>query len=174
MRGKATKRSSGKTGSPAVRRIVVDERFGPDAMRLLIATLTGSGREITDGRCQWSAEREYMVSPRNVSRRLLPTGEDRQQRILREIMREAWEAKAEELKTAKRGAMTALLWNELKEGQVFLEGTFKIVGERHDPKAIKVGLGARDFLEVDRITFFEEQSKTLYSRALRGKEVSHA
>ena len=87
MRGKATKRSSGKAGPPAVRRIVVDERFGPDAMRLLVATLTGSGREITDGRCQWSAEKEVMVTPKNVSRKLLPTGEDREGRILREIMR---------------------------------------------------------------------------------------
>jgi len=174
MRGKATKRSSGKAGPPAVRRTVVDERFGPDAMRLLTATLTGSVREITDGCCRWSAEKEVMVTPKNVSRKLLPTGKDRERRILREIMRGAWEPKAEELKTAKRGALTALLWNELKEGQVFLEGTFKIVGERHDPTAIKAGVGARDFLEVDRITFFEEQSKTLYSRTLRGKGVSHA
>jgi len=174
MKGKATKRSSGKVEPAAVRRIVVDERFGLDRMRLLIATLTGSVQEVTDGRSQWSAEKEVMVSPGNVSRKLVPTGEDRERRILQEIMRAAWESKAEELKAEKRGSIKMLVWKELKEGQVFLEGTFKIVGERHDPEVIKAGVGVRDFLQVDRIAIFEEQSKTLYSGALLGKEVSHA
>jgi len=174
MRGKATKRSSGKVGPAAVRRIVVDERFGLDAMRLLIATLTGSVQEVTDGCCPWSAEKEVMVSPRNVLRKLVPTGEYPERKILQEIMGAVWEFKAEELKTGKRGSMKTLVWKELKEGQVFLEGTFKIVGERHDPEVIEAGVGARDFLQVDRIAFFEEQSRTLYSEALRGKEVSHA
>jgi len=80
-----------------------------------------------------------------------------------------WGERKEELirRTAySRKLGIPLLWDTLKEGQVFLLGEFEIIGERTKPKHFKVSPGRKEFIRIDGLRKFRDKIKHTYSDLL--------
>ena len=151
-----------------VKRITVDERFGDWSIRLLIASLTSRTRKsgkinkLQNINC-WTTEKcEYVNRDNFIS--YLGLGSDTRSTALavNEII-----GKVEQTPTIN------MLWLGLEEGQVFIVGKFRVKGDRFNPEYLTISdTPATEFLRIDRIERFKDNSKSLYSRALCGKEKS--
>ena len=151
-----------------VKRITVDERFGDWSIRLLIATLASRARKSGKiSRLQnidcWTTEKCVYVNKENfISNLGLGSDISSMARAANEII-----GKVEQTPTIN------LLWLGLEEGQVFIVGNFRVKGKRFDPEYLTISSTPTiEFLRIDRIERFKDNSKSLYSRALCGKEKS--
>ncbi len=151
---------------PNVKRITVDERFSDWSIRFLIATLaagtvtSGKKIEFQNINC-WNPEKCFYVTRKNFKSRL---GIGSNKKLLDCAVKEVI-GEVEQKPTAN------LLWLGLEEGQVFIVGNFQVQGDRFEPEYLTISsMSATDFLRVDRIERFKDNSKNLYSRALCGKE----
>jgi hypothetical protein len=154
---------------PDVKRITVDERFSDWSIRLLIAnlaitTVTSDKKIEFQNINSWSSEKSVYVTRKNFKSHLGLGGNKRLiDRAVTEVIGEI-----EQKPTAN------LLWLGLEEGQVFVVGKFRIKGDRHNPEYLTISsTPAVDFLRIDRIERFKDNTKNLYSRALCGKEKSN-
>jgi transcriptional antiterminator Rof (Rho-off) len=152
-----------------VKRITVDERFGDWSIRLLIATLKGKAR--TSGKINrlqnincWTHESCVYVDRDNFMSNLgLDSDISSIARAVNEVI-----GKVEQTPTKE------LLWLGLEEGQVFIVGKFHVKGDRFKPEYLTISSTPTiEFLRIDRIESFKDNSKNLYSRALCGKEKSN-
>ena len=156
----------------AVRRITVDERLDGTLIRLVTAPLARGVKQITDSLEDWRPERERLVTPKTFLRHLgLGRNTNLIQVAYSEVAGESGTGSNTVLRNDRDVPVSERLWRALAEGQVFIVGSFRIQGERHDPKAILAGNGPCDFLRIDRIPFVKNALKKLYSDALRGREV---
>jgi len=151
-----------------VKRITVDERFSDGYIRLLIATLAGEA--VTSDKIiefqsinNWNPEKCVYVTKTNFMPRL-GLGSDK--RLMACAVNEVI-GEVEQKPTAN------LLWLGLEEGQVFIAGKFRVKGNRFDPEYLAISSTPTiEFLRIDRIKRFKDNSKSLYSEALCGKEKS--
>lgn len=166
---KLKKTKSKPPKEPDVKRITVDERFGDWSIRLLIATLAGRARKsgkinrLQNINC-WTPEKCVYVNRENfISNLGLGSDISSMARAANEVI-----GKVEQTPTIN------LLWLGLEEGQVFIVGKFRVKGKRFDPEYLTVSSTPTiEFLRIDRIEHFKDNSKSLYSRALCGKEKSN-
>lgn len=151
-----------------VKRITVDERFGDSSIRLLIASLTSRTRKsgkinrLQNINC-WTTEKCVYVNRDNfISNLGLGSNISSMTRAANEII-----GKVEQTPTEN------LLWLGLEEGQVFIVGKFRVKGDRFKPEYLTVSSTPTiEFLRIDRIEPFKNNSKSLYSMALCDKEKS--
>jgi len=154
---------------PEVRRITVDERFSDWSIRILIANLV-SERITTDKKIEfqnigsWSSEKSVYITRKNFKSHLgLGSNKRLMNRAVKEVIGEVEQKPTEDL-----------LWLGFEEGQVFVVGTFRVKGDRHKPECLTISnTPSIDFLRIDRIERFKNNTKNLYSRALCGKEKSN-
>jgi len=153
---------------PDIKRITVDERFGDRSIRLLIATLSGRARKsgkinkFQNINC-WTTEEDVYVDRDNFISNL---GLDSDISSITHAVKEVI-GKVEQTPTIN------LLWLGLEEGQVFIVGKFRVKGDRFKPEYLTISSTPTiEFLRIDRIESFKDNSKNLYSRALRDKEKS--
>lgn len=165
-KSKKPKRQS-KNG-PEVKRITVDERFSDWSIRLLIANLitekmTSDNKIEFQNISSWSSEKSVNVTRGNFKSHLgLGNNKRLMNLAVKEIIGEVEQKPTEDL-----------LWLGFEEGQVFIVGTFRVKGDRHKPEFLTISSTPTiDFLRIDRIERFKDNSKILYSRALCGKEKS--
>jgi hypothetical protein len=151
-----------------VKRITVDERFGDWSIRLLIATLAGeagtSDKKIEFQNINnWNPEKCIYATKKNFMSNLgLGNDKSLMACAVKEVIGEV-----EQKPTAN------LLWLGLKEGQVFILGKFRVQGDRFEPEYLTISSTPTiEFLRIDRIERFKDNSKSLYSRALCDKEKS--
>jgi len=165
---KSQKRKGKPPKKPDVKRITVDERFSDWSIRLLIASLAGQAVrsdkkiEFQDTNC-WNPEKSIYVNRKNFKSHLQLGGDKRMMYCaVKEVIGEV-----EQKPTAN------LLWLSLEEGQVFIVGNFRLKGERFEPEYLAISsTPTKDFLRIDRIERFKDNTKNLYSRAIYGKEKS--
>ena len=153
---------------PNVKRITVDERFSDWSIRILIANLVSerikSDKEIEFQNIgPWSSEKSVYITRQNFKSHLGLGGNKRlMNRAVKEVIGDVEQKPTEDL-----------LWLGFEEGQVFIVGTFRVKGDRHEPDCLTISnTPSIDFLRIDRIERFKKNSKNLYSRALCGKEKS--
>ena len=153
---------------PDVKRITVDERFGDWSIRLLIATLAGevgtcdTKIEFQSINC-WNPEKCFYVTRKNFMSRLGLGGDTSLMAL----------AVKEVIGDVKQKPTANLLWLGLEEGQVFIVGKFRVEGNRTEPEYLTISnTPTIEFLRIDRIERFKDNSKSLYSRALCDKEKS--
>jgi hypothetical protein len=163
---KSKKPKSKPPRGPNIKRITVDERFSDWSIRFLIATLAAETVtpdkkiEFQNINC-WNPEKCFYVTRENFQSRL---GIGGNKKLLDCAVKEV-------IGEVKQKPTANLLWLGLEEGQVFIVGNFQVQGDRFEPEYLAVSsTPAIDFLRVDRIERFKDNSKNLYSRALRGKE----
>ena len=169
------KRGSGsfrKAKKASVRRIVVDERLTEGVVRILIAPLANGVDKIIGDQTEWEDEQELIVTPKTFIKKLDLKSKRIQSCVCQEMM---GSFRGRETTAAKEKPLEEMIWQGFQEGQVFIDGTFTVVGNRYEPKAIRVREGGkRDFMRIDGISLIKEKTKKLYSAALRGKEVTDA
>jgi len=165
---KLKKTKSKPTKELDIKRITVDERFGDWSIRLLIATLTSRARK--SGKINkpqnidcWNAEIcEYVNKDNFISYLGLGSNNLLIGYAIKEV-----------IGVVKQTPTEDLLWRGLEEGQVFIVGNFHVKGKRYDPEYLTISSTPTiEFLRIDRIERFKDNSKNLYSRALCGKEKS--
>ena len=152
-----------------IKRITVDERFGDGSIRMLIANLTSRARKsgkinrLQNINC-WTPEIcEYVENIENFIY-YLKLGSD--ESLIGTAVNEV-------IGKVKQTPTKDSLWLGLKEGQVFIVGNFHVKGKRYDPEYLTISSTPTiEFLRIDRIERFKNNSKSLYSRALCGKEKS--
>jgi len=120
-----------------VRRITVDEKLSDDLFRFVFCSLREDIKQFTDRDDEWQEEREKLVHPQDYSRIL-------------------------DVKKSEAPA-----WETLKEGQVYLSGEFKVIGDQTKPEYFKVSPGRKQFLRIDNLGIIGEGVKALYSDVLR-------
>jgi len=120
-----------------VRRITVDEKLSDDLFRFVFCSLKEDIEKFTDRDDEWQEEREKLVHPQDYSRIL----------------------------NVKKPEAPA--WETLQEGQVYLSGEFKVIGDQAKPEYFKVSPGRRKFLRIDNLDMIDEGVKALYSDVLR-------
>ena len=151
-----------------VKRITVDERFSDWSIRILIANLV-SEKIKSDKKIEfqnidpWSSEESVYITRKNFKSHLgLGSNKRLMNRAVKEVIGEVEQKPTEDL-----------LWLGFEEGQVFVVGTFRVKGDRHEPDCLTISnTPSIDFLRIDRIERFKNNTKNLYSRALCGKEES--
>ena len=121
-----------------VRRITVDEKLSDGLFRFVFCQLTEGIKQFTDRDDEWQEEREKLVHPQDYSRIL-------------------------DVKKSE-----APVWETLQEGQVYLSGEFKVIGDQTKPECFEVNPGRRKFLRIDNLDMIDEGVKSLYSDVLRG------
>lgn len=120
----------------SVRRITVDERLTEDTIRILISELAEGVREFPLGEAQWKEEKEHHLKRRNYVEDMgIPPAEA-----------EKWS------------------WAGFREGQVFLSGTFRIVGKKKSPNKLVAGQGQNQFLLIEDLV--RKDTEKLYFKAL--------
>lgn len=124
-----------------VRRITVDEKLSDDLFRFVVCWLKEGIKRFTDLDVEWQEEEEKLVNSRNYSRIL-------------------YVRKAE-----------APDWETLKEGQVYLSGEFKVMGDQTAPEYFEVSPGRREFLRIDNLEIIDEGVRSLYSDVLRASDI---
>jgi len=121
-----------------VRRITVDEKLSENLFRFVFCSLREGIKQFTDRDDEWEEEREKLVHPNDYSRTL-------------------------GVKKAE-----APTWEILQEGQVYLSGEFKVIGDQTNPECFEVSPGRRKFLRIDNLDMINEGVKSLYSDVLKG------
>jgi hypothetical protein len=125
-----------KSRKTQVRRITVDEKLSDGLFRFVFCSLKEGIERFSDQSDKWQKEQEKLVNPTNYSRTL-------------------------GVKKSKAPA-----WEALQEGQVYLSGEFKIIGDPKNPEGFKVSPGPRNFLRIDELEIVDEAVKSLYSDVL--------
>jgi len=120
-----------------VRRITVDEKLSDDLFRFVFCSLKEDIEKFTDRDDEWQEEREELVHPKDYSQIL-------------------------DVKKSEAPA-----WETLQEGQVYLSGEFKVIGDQTKPEYFKVNPGRRKFLRIDNLDMIDEGVKSIYSDVLR-------
>jgi hypothetical protein len=120
-----------------VRRITVDEKLSDDLFRFVFCSLKEDIEKFTDRDDEWQEEREELVHPKDYSQIL-------------------------DVKKPEAPA-----WETLQEGQVYLSGEFKVIGDQTKPEYFKVNPGRRKFLRIDNLDMIDEGVKSIYSDVLR-------
>jgi hypothetical protein len=59
-------------------------------------------------------------------------------------------------------------WNMLEEGNVFISGTFRIIGDRDDPEKFRVNKKYLEFIKIDHLDTYRDYVRELYTKALVG------
>jgi hypothetical protein len=116
----------------------VDEKLSDDLFRFVFCPLREGIKQFTDRDDEWEEEREKLVHPDDYSRVL----------------------------DVKKSV--APVWGTLQEGQVYLSGEFKVIGDKTKPEYFEVSPGRRNFLRIDNLDMINEGVKSLYSDVLRG------
>lgn len=121
-----------------VRRITVDEKLSDELFRFVFCFLKEDIEKFTDRDDEWQEEREKFVRPQDYSQILDVRKSD------------------------------APAWETLQEGQVYLSGEFKVIGNKAKPEYFEVSAGRKQFLRIDNLGMINEGVKALYSDVLRG------
>jgi hypothetical protein len=121
-----------------VNRITVDEKLSEGLFRFLVCRLKEGRITFKDRFGEWTEEKEKLVNPQNYYRTL---------------------------KTKKSQAPP---WENLDEGQVYLSGQFKEVGDVKKTNQFIIDPEKQNFMRIDNIPTIREGIKTLYSDILRG------
>jgi hypothetical protein len=121
-----------------VRRITVDEKLDDNLFRFVFCSLREGIKQFTDRDDEWREEREKLVHPQDYSRAL-------------------------DVKKSE-----APVWETLQEGQVYLSGEFKVIGDQTNPECFEVSRGRKNFLRIDNLDMINEGVKSLYSDVLKG------
>ncbi len=125
--------------SVIVRRITIDEKLSEDLIRLLISPLKGGIKKFRDQMEYWEEEKEELVRPDSFATKMgIPF-------------------------SGKKN----FKWQDLREGQVFLSGSFDVVGIKKPPGMFEVNPKRKEFLSID--TLVKEDIKKLYFKVL-GRE----
>ena len=119
-----------------VRRITIDEKLEDGLYRVLITSLRNDTTEFNDDLSYWGEEYEYLIQPDNYRKILDMT---------------------------KRNVKT-WPWDSIYEGQVFLQGRFRINRNRSSRMMFVVDRRRRNFRRVDQI--LKEQVKKTYLAVL--------
>ena len=122
-----------------VYRITIDEKLSDNLFRFLICKLKKEKSRFIDRVDEWEKEKEKIVNPQNYYRIL---------------------------KTKKSKAP---LWNSLVEGQVYLSGEFKEVGDPKKPAYFITNPEQQHFKRIDNLQFIKDGVKILYSDVLKGR-----
>ncbi len=123
----------------AVWRITVDEKLSEDYIRLLVSPLDSGVKDFSDEKDNWGRETIMFVQSENYA----------------QIMKIP-------AKFSKK-----ILWSDLWEGQVFLAGRFRIVGNKKTPVKFRVDSKQQNFLSIYELA--KKQMKRIYFRTLEGK-----
>ena len=119
-----------------VQRITIDEKLSEDLIRLLVSTLKGGIKKFRDQMEYWEEEKEELVRPDSFAKKMgIPFPEKKK-----------WK------------------WENLREGQVYLSGSFDIVDIKKPPGKFEVNPKQKEFLSID--TLVKEDIKKLYFRVL--------
>lgn len=121
-----------------VNRIAVDEKLSDDLLRFVVCPLREGIKQFTDRDDEWWEEREKLVHPKDYSRTL-------------------------GIKKTEAPA-----WETLQEGQVYLSGEFRVIGDKTKPECFEISPGRRNFLRIDNLDMINEGVKSLYSDVLKG------
>jgi hypothetical protein len=124
----------------AVRRLTVDEKLSDDLIRLLVCPLAAGRKEFRDEPDEWGVETSVAIVPANYVAVM---------RIPDEIAGN-------------------YPWGMLREGQVYLSGSFLVKGDEKSPAGFVVVSEGRNFLRIDDLV--KRRIKKLYFDALEGGE----
>ena len=119
-----------------VRRITIDEKLEDGLFRVLITSLRNDTTEFNDDLSYWGEEYEDLIQPDNYRKILDMT---------------------------KRNVQT-WPWDSIYEGQVFLQGRFRINRNRSSKMMFVVDRRRRNFRRVDPM--LKEQTKKIYLAVL--------
>lgn len=120
-----------------VKRITVDEKLSENLFRFLTCNLKKDKTRFIDRTDEWTEEKEKIVTPQNYYRAL---------------------------KTKK---IQAPKWDSLTEGQVYLSGTFQIIGDQQKPKYFITDPQQQNFERIDNYPIIKEGLQNLYSDILK-------
>jgi len=142
-------------------RITVDEVLDQSAVRLLVAPQAVGVEDIAvDDLTCWQDEVPLIATEDDCLNQLGLRGG--------ELVAAAVKAVSGAQTTGK--AARREFWHGLKEGQVFLVGSFEVVKRRSGPKRVAVRRkGPKRFLRIDRMTAVKDGGKKLYAEAITGK-----
>jgi hypothetical protein len=121
-----------------VNRITVDEKLSKGLFRFLVCRLKEGRIKFKDRFNEWTEEKEKIVNPQNYYR------------------------------TLKIKKSHAPPWENLVEGQVYLSGQFKEVGDIKETNEFIIDPGKQNFMRIDNIPTLREGIQTLYSDLLKG------
>ena len=124
-----------KQTSP-VRRITIDEKLADGLFRILVANLKNSVETFGDDSKYWGEEKELLVRPEDYRKKLDMTQAN-----------------------AKKWP-----WEDLSEGQVFLQGRFREIPEKGAEATFVVDAEQRNFQRIDY--FSKSRVKKVYMKAL--------
>ena len=120
-----------------VNRITVDEKLSEGLFRFLICRLKEERITFKDRFNEWTEEKEKIVKPQNYYR------------------------------TFKTRKALAPPWNNLVEGQVYLSGQFKRVGDPKKTTQFTINPEKQNFMRIDNIPIIREGIQILYSDVLK-------
>jgi hypothetical protein len=124
----------------AVRRLTVDEKLSDDLIRLLVCPLAAGRQEFRDETGAWGVESSLAIVPANYAAVMgIPDG-----------------------------MVEDYPWGMLREGQVYLSGSFLVKGDEKSPAGFIVVSEGRNFLRIDDLV--KRRIKKLYFDALEGGE----
>lgn len=132
MRSQKSKQTQG------VYRITVDEKLGPDLIRLLIASLKKNKKTFSDNPKHWNEEEAILVSADTYKNTMRLT----------------------------RNNAKKLSWGMLREGQVFLVGKFKTLHDPNIQTKFALNPKRKNFRRID--PQIKNDIKRKYLRALQG------
>ena len=119
-----------------VQRITIDEKLSEDLIRLLISPLKGGIKKFRDQMEYWEEEKEELVRPDSFAKKMdIPFSEKKK-----------WK------------------WENLREGQVYLSGSFDIIGIKKPSGTFEVNPKRKEFLSIDALA--KKDIKKLYFKVL--------
>ena len=131
-----------KNHSPAVRRITIDEKLDAGLMRFLVSNLKPGILEFDDAADCWGKEEEILVSPDNLKKEIeLP------------------------LDTSRKWT-----WDNLFEGQTFLEGYFTLKSSEPDCLRFLVDYKEKRLMCINDL--IKDSIKQIYFSAIKGENES--
>lgn len=119
-----------------VRRITIDEKLSEDLIRLLASNLKDGFKEFKDRMENWEDEQEVLISPGSYAKKMgIPVSKTKK-----------WK------------------WEDFKEGQTFLSGSFERASTKKMPDKFVVNPIRKEFLSIDDLA--KDEIKRLYFRVL--------
>lgn len=119
-----------------VRRITIDEKLSEDLIRVLISPLKKGIKKFRDQMEYWEEEKEELVRPDSFAKKMgIPFAKKKQ-----------------------------IQWDNLREGQAFLSGTFDVVDTKKTAGKFEVNPRRKEFLSIDALA--KKDIKKLYFKVL--------
>ena len=119
-----------------VNRITIDEKLSEDLIRVLISPLKKGIKIFKDKMDYWEEEKEELVRPDTFVRKMgIPFSKKKKFR-----------------------------WEDLREGQAFLSGSFSIADGKKNPGRFEVNPRRKEFLSIDALA--KKDIKKLYFKVL--------